>query len=264
MTATDDTVLRWCEDGLVPAPDTPAGALLAADSWLVAGGAARALDAHWERFGGWCAQLGIASDFAGFRAAVTAALPRARGRWFPRVEAVARASSAPVPAVDAPELRLRLRPAPAPTRTARVLLGEPGDPRARPHWKGPDLERLIGLRAEAVAGGADELLLRDDDGRLLEGALSSLLWWEGDALCTTPADRTFPGVTRALLLELARRRGVRVQTRSPSPDELRHSETWLTSALHGIRVVEGWGPASRAADWQAALDALARPLDSDP
>jgi branched-subunit amino acid aminotransferase/4-amino-4-deoxychorismate lyase len=264
VTATDDSVLRWCEDGLVPAAGADAGALLAADSWLVAGGAVRALDAHWERFGGWCTELGISSDFAGFRAAVTAALPRGRERWFPRVEAVARASSAPVDAVDVPELRLRLRPAPAPAATARVLLAEPGDPRTRPRWKGPDLERLIGLRAHAIARGADELLLRDAGGRLLEGALSSLLWWEDDVLCTTPADRTFPGVTRALLLDLAGRRGVRVRTRSPAPDELRHRETWLTSALHGIRLVEGWGPPSRAADWQAALGALARPLDSGP
>ena len=261
MPATDERVLCWSARGLLPAPGAPPGPLLAADSWLVADGSARALDAHWDRFGGWCAALGIASDLAGFRAAVTAALPRGHGRWFPRVEAVARAESAPVRAVDMRELRLRLRPAPAPAATARVLVGEPGDPRDRPHWKGPDLERLIGLRAQAIAGGADELLLRDDDGRLLEGALSSLLWWEDDALCTTPADRTFPGVTRALLLELAGRRGIRVRTRSPWPDELQDRETWLTSALHGIRVVEGWGPAQRAADWRGELDALARPLD---
>ena len=127
MAATDERVLRWSEHGLVPEPDAPAGALLAADSWLVADGAVRALDAHWERFGGWCAEIGLAStDRAGFRAAVTATLPRDRGRWFPRVEAVAHERSA---RVDAPDLRLRLRPAPARARTARVVLGEPGDPR---------------------------------------------------------------------------------------------------------------------------------------
>ena len=64
------------------------GALLAADSWLVADGAVRGLDAHWGRFGGWCSELGVARD-------ELAALPRRgdggaaarRGRWFPRVDA---------------------------------------------------------------------------------------------------------------------------------------------------------------------------------
>ena len=267
MAATDETILRWSEHGLVPAPGEHAGVLLAADSWLVAGGAVRALDAHWRRFGGWCSELGITrDDLAGFRAAVTAALPRDRGRWFPRVDAVAPAPSAGATgdARDVPDLRLRLRPAPPPAATVRVVLGDPGDPRARPRWKGPDLERLIDLRSRAVADGAGEVLLRDVDGRLIEGALSSLLWWEGDTLCTTPADRTLPGVTRALLVDLARRRGVTIRTRSPLPQELADRETWLTSALHGIRVVTGWGAPSRAADWQADLVALARPLDAPP
>lgn len=244
-----DTVLRWSGHRLRDAADEPPGALLAADSWLVADGAVRALDAHWARFGGWCAELGLAIDeLARFRAAAIAELPRGPGLWFPRVEAVAGSP---------PALLLRLRRAPPVSTVARVLVAPPGDPRTRPRWKGPDLERLIALRAQA---GADELLLRDDDGRLLEGALSSLLWWEGDALCTTPDERTLPGVTRALLLAIARRAGVRLRVRSPLAEELGGCETWLTSALHGIRVVDGWGPATRAAHWRAELERSARPL----
>ncbi|MDX6681497.1 MAG: hypothetical protein QOG94_1536 [Solirubrobacteraceae bacterium] len=250
-----DTVLRWSEHGLRAAGDEPAGALLVADSWLVADGTVRALDAHWARFGGRCAQVGVArADLERFRAAANAALPRGPGRWFPRVEAVARTTR------DLPELRLALRPAPPAATVARVLVAAPGDPRTRPRWKGPDLERLIALRARATAAGADELLLCDDDGRLLEGALSSLLWWEGDTLCTTPDERTLPGVTRELLLAIARREGVQLCVRSPVPDELAGCETWLTSALHGIRVVEGWGPAPRAARWRAELERAARAL----
>jgi branched-subunit amino acid aminotransferase/4-amino-4-deoxychorismate lyase len=244
-----ETVLRWSENELRDAADEPPAALLAADSWLVADGAVRALDAHWARFGGWCAELGVAIDeLARFRASSIAALPRGHGRWFPRVEVV---GGSP------PALRLRLRPAPPAATVARVLVAPPGDPRTRPRWKGPDLECLIALRAQA---GADELLLCHDDGRLLEGALSSLLWWEGDVLCTTPDERTLPGVTRALLLAAARRAGVELRVRSPRPEELAGCETWLTSALHGIRAVEGWGPAVRAAPWRAELERSARPL----
>jgi branched-subunit amino acid aminotransferase/4-amino-4-deoxychorismate lyase len=252
-----DTVLRWSERGLLPAGDV-AAELLAADSWLVRDGAVRALDAHWQRFGGWCAQLGVAADeLARFRAAVTVALPRGPGRWFPRVEA--RAGDEGVP-----ELSLRLRRAPAASPTVRVAIAPAGDPRTRPRWKGPDLETLIALRAEAARVGAGELLLRDDDGRLLEGALSSLLWWEDDVLCTTRDESTLPGVTRALLLSIAARDDIAVRVRSPRPAELAGCETWLTSALHGIRVVEGWGAATRAPRWRERLDAIARPLADTP
>jgi branched-subunit amino acid aminotransferase/4-amino-4-deoxychorismate lyase len=268
--ADHDTVLRWSEHGLRRAVDEPAGTLLAADSWLVEDGAVRGHDAHWSRFAGCCGELGVrAGVLARFRSGVTAALPRT-GRWFPRVELMAGAVGDGAGARSAPDagparLRLRLRPAPPAAREARVIVAPPGDPRSRPRRKGPDLDLLLALRARAVAAGADELLLCDDEGRLLEGALASLLWWEDDTLCTTPDERTLPGVTRALLLASARERGVAVRVRAPVPAELAGRETWLTNALHGIRVVS-WGqqpaqPARRRAPWQAELDRAAQPLD---
>lgn len=270
--ADHDTLLRWSEHGLQRASDEPPGALLAADSWLVEDGAVRGYDAHWSRFGGWCDELGVhAGVLARFRSGVTAALPRA-GRWFPRVELVAGAAADPAGARGAPiggadrlRLRLRLRPAAAAKREARVIVAPPGDPRTRPRRKGPDLGLLLALRARAVAAGADELLLCDDEGRVLEGALDSLLWWEDDTLCTTPDERTLPGITRALLLAIARERGVAIRVHSPLPTQLAGRETWLTNALHGIRVVR-WGPASAGSarhrePWQAELERTARRID---
>jgi branched-subunit amino acid aminotransferase/4-amino-4-deoxychorismate lyase len=251
--ADHETVLRWTAAGLRDAPGAAAGPLLAADSWLVDGGAVRAEDAHWGRFGYACSAHGIgAGELARFRAAATAAVP-ATGRWFPRVELGERG------------LALRLRPAPPPgAGEARVVVVAPGDPRRCPRRKGPDLVLLAGLREQARAAGADELLLCDEAGALREGALSSLLWWEGATLCTTPDEHTLPGITRALLLDSARRRGVGVRVRSPLPHELAGLEVWLTSALHGIRVVSAWldpaqaaGPPERAADWRAMLSARA-------
>jgi branched-subunit amino acid aminotransferase/4-amino-4-deoxychorismate lyase len=224
-----------------------APALLAADSWLVQDGAVRALDAHWTRFGAACLRHGIEpAELARFRAAVTAQVP-ARGRWFPRVE------------LRASGLAVRVRPAPQQQLQASVEVAAPGDPRRCPRVKGPDLELLGALRA---ASPADELLLCDDAGALREGALSSLLWWEGDALCTTPAEHTLPGITRALLLARARERGIEIHVRSPRPAELAGLEVWLTSALHGIRAVSAWltpaqpaGEAPRAGAWRTALGA---------
>lgn len=249
MQQTLDSVLRWTGRELEPAAGERAEALLVADSWLVAEGRARAADAHWRRFNGSCARLGVGrAELGRFRAAVGARLPSA-GRWFPRVE------------LTALGLALRLRPAPPAATEATVVVGPLGDPRERPRRKGPDLELLGALRALAVARGADELLLRDGSGALLEGALSSLLWWEGGTLCTTPAERTLPGVTRALLLAAARRRRVPVRERAPQPQQLDGREVWLASALHGIRVVTAWlepalaaGPGERAPEWRAALE----------
>jgi branched-subunit amino acid aminotransferase/4-amino-4-deoxychorismate lyase len=72
-----------------------------------------------------------------------------------------------------------------------------------------------------------------------------------------------PGITRALLLELASDRGTPVMLRRPAPRELADRETWLVSALHGIRVVTAWanggppaGGAPHADGWQRLLDGL--------
>jgi branched-subunit amino acid aminotransferase/4-amino-4-deoxychorismate lyase len=111
-------------------------------------------------------------------------------------------------------------------------------------------------------------MLSDAHGRLLEGAYSSLLWWEDDTLCVVDDEAAIlPGVTRALLIDLAAAEGVEVRRACPAPEALSAREAWLTSALHGIRAVTAWRPdgpscgeAVRAAGWQERLRALGRPL----
>ena len=255
------TVLLWRGGALEPTSREPAGAPLAADSWLVDEGRVRGYERHWARFGGWCEQLGTARDeLERFRAAVTALLPRT-GRWLPRLDLLASPAES--------RLLLTLRPVQAQLTAARVLLAAPGDPRGHPRRKGPDLTLLLALRADAVAAGADELVLRDASGRLLEGALNSLLWWEDGMLCATPDGGTLPSVTRALLLEIADERGVGVRRRSPMPAELDGCEAWLANAAHGICAVREWVPGgpvagapARAPSWRTALDATARHLDA--
>jgi branched-subunit amino acid aminotransferase/4-amino-4-deoxychorismate lyase len=227
--------------------------LLAADSWLVVDGRARAVDRHWARFGATCREHGIQPEaLAAFRAEVERTLP-ATVRWFPRIELNADR-----------ELAVQVRPAPPREPTVVAWIADVPDPRRAPRHKGPDLERLAALRERAAAHGAGEAVIADGDGRLIEGAFTSLLWWEDDTLCTVPDDAPIlPGITRALLIELAHGRGTAVAQRRPAPHDLAGRETWLVSALHGIRVVTGWadagleaGPARRAGDWQSALDGL--------
>ncbi len=256
MTAATARALRWEGGGWAPARDAP-GAPAVADSWLVDDGRVRGLDRHWARFEGSVHAVG-GPDPAGFREAVAAELPR-DGRWFPRVEL----------RLDAgPELRLLVRPAPPPSDTVRAWIADRPDPRLEPKRKGPDLDRLGALRAEAPDHGADEAMLSDSHGRLLEGAYSSLLWWEEDALCVVDDEAAIlPGVTRALLIDLAESDGVEVRRSRPAPEALSGREAWLTSALHGIRAVTAWRPHGpscgdpvRAAGWQERLRALGQPL----
>jgi branched-subunit amino acid aminotransferase/4-amino-4-deoxychorismate lyase len=220
--------------------------LLAADSWLVDDGRVRAVERHWARFEATCREHGVEPGaLAELRAEVARAVPP-RGRWFPRVEL--RADG---------ELAVQVRLAPARDPTVVAWVADVADPRLEPRRKGPDLERLAALRERAA-------MIADGGGRLLEGAFTSLLWWEGETLCAAPDDAPIlPGITRALLLELARHRGTPVAQRRPLPLELADRETWLVSALHGIRVVTGWanggppaGGAPRAGGWQRLLDGL--------
>lgn len=278
------TTFRWIDGGLVAGPgadgaDPAAGRLLVADSWLVDDGLVRALDVHRDRFAGSvAAALGEAAptadaadgadgrlDVDAFWSAAVARLPRT-GAWFPRVELV---SGAGRDGRDdgPPELRLLLRPAPARTRSV-VLATAPHDPRTRPTVKGPDLRALGRLREDVGPLGADEAVLLDPDGHVVDGAWSSIVWWRGDALCL-PADDLprLPGVTVRTLATLAAVLGVDVLHERTTPAELDGFEIWTTSALQGIRIVTDWvdGPTpaeqpGRLALWRSRLEALRRPL----
>jgi len=166
-----------------------------------------------------------------------------------------------------PRLRLHLRPAPE-RRSDVVLATSPVDPRTAPLVKGPDLAALGALREAAAPRGAEEAVLLGPDGTIVEGAWSSIVWWEGDALCLPPADvPRLPGVTLRTVLALAAALGVEVHHERRRPDELDGLEVWSLSALHGARIATRWvdGPAlaeqpGRLRAWRARLDALRRPL----
>ncbi|MGJ5830008.1 aminotransferase class IV [Streptomyces ossamyceticus] len=236
-----------------------AESLVVADSWLLADGKVRAYEMHWARFTRAVGEFGVEPGAVRpFRAEVTETLPRT-GTWFPRLELLAGTQ---------PRLALRVRPAPPLRERARVRVADVPDPRTRPDLKGPDFPLLEPLRRRAQERGADEAVLLDEHGRALEGAFSSLLWWQDDVLCTPAEDgRILPGVTRRLLLDRAERLGVTVRHTRATPAELAGREVWITSALHGIRAVIDWGPGfpappapTRVDEWRAHLTDCLAPL----
>ncbi len=236
-------------------PDLAAagGPVVVADSWLVDDGKVRRLDLHRDRFTQSALELGAeAAQLQQAWDQLPALLP-ADGRWFPRIKMLGSGA-----------LTLTLRPAPAAQGSVVAWLIPTPDRRRLPRRKGPELQMLGELRDEAAAHGAGEALLADADGLLLEGAYSSLLWWEGERLCAVPDEApVLPGITRRLLLDLAEQNAVSVDYKRPSLASLAGKETWLVSALHGIRAVSAWadggptaGAPSRAPDWQQRLTQL--------
>ncbi|WP_440709623.1 aminotransferase class IV [Herbiconiux sp. YIM B11900] len=265
----------WTGDGLVERPLAPHSALLAADSWFVsADGRARALDAHRERFLDAVTNARDAPDAPDARTAPDAepfwgaAIGRLRafrsGPLFPRVELARREDDGSL------ELRLRARVAPR-LRESTVLMTHAGpDPRRAPRVKGPDLERLLELRAGAQENGADELVLLDEGagGVIADGASSAVLWWRGETLVAPAGDLArVASITARSIRLIATATGTRVVEERAHPADLDGCEVWVVSALHGISVVDAWidGPAvdarpSRATTWRKRLNALSRPL----
>src|SRR3954452_8771677 len=108
-----------------------------------------------------------------------------------------------------PTFTMSLHPTPQPdpkspvqwrliTSSIRLPAGEP-----LAHFKTCNKLPQILARAEADATGADEALLLNTDGFVVEGASSNLFWIKDDTICTPPlAAGVLPGVTRGVVLEI--------------------------------------------------------------
>lgn len=255
-----------------PTTDISSSKLMAADSWLVEDGRVRAFGRHRARFGDVAAHVGMGDAITDdFWAAVVEKIP-ATGEWFPRVDVLEPALG------DEPVLALRLRPAPERTRELRVCVPSFPDPRTIPGRKGPDIGLLGRLVAQARADhDCSEVVLLSDEGFVIEGATTSLLWWDDEALCApAPELRALQGVTSAMILDEARSRSIPIEFRRLRPEELFGCEVWLVNALHGIRRVREFVDApsgtrdvspldeesERFIQWRLWLESARRPLRS--
>ncbi|MDE2591261.1 MAG: aminotransferase class IV [Actinomycetales bacterium] len=228
------TFYQFVDGQLIQVAENAEVELAVADSWLVEDSAVRNQRLHFNRFLEACLVQPLAPSeetFEAFFHAVLAQIP-STGRWFPRIE---------FHAEKADPLFLKLREAPAQLGNAVLwTLLEP-DPRSSPTIKGPDLSLCMQLRRKAQMHGADEAVLLGVHGDVAEGALSSLVWWQGNILCA-PDDSTewLDSVTRREVLEIASQLGVETKLVRSKPLDLVDCEVWLLSSLHGIRPVERW------------------------
>jgi 4-amino-4-deoxychorismate lyase len=93
--------------------------------------------------------------------------------------------------------------------------------------------------------GYDDMLWVSSDGYALEGPTSTLVWLDGDTLCTVPAAHTgiLPGTTAAWLLSHAGDLGWRSEERMIRPEQLATaSGVWFLSSVRGpapVRELDG-------------------------
>ena len=97
------------------------------------------------------------------------------------------------------------------------------------------LDKLLAQR-EARRRGADEAILVDPDGCVVEGAMRNVFALIAGKLLTPPLSRgLLPGITRAAVLEVAEGRGVPCEEQDIALSELQQAdECFLTSSLAEI------------------------------
>jgi branched-chain amino acid aminotransferase len=100
------------------------------------------------------------------------------------------------------------------------------------------LDNVLALQ-EAIAGGAEEALLRNNAGQICGGSRNNLFVVRGGYLITPPiADGVLDGIKRRVILDCARKIGCPVAEGSLSPmDLLSVDEAFFSNSLMGLKPV---------------------------
>jgi aminodeoxychorismate lyase len=143
---------------------------------------------------------------------------------------------------DHPALAMTLHPAPeagGQSRPAgRVIIASFRLPanEALAQFKTCNKLPQVMARAEADAAGAEEALLLNTNGEIVEGSSSNLFWIADGAVCTPPlTSGILAGVTRIVVLELCRELGLPSRETGIAPVALRRTEgAFLSLSSWGI------------------------------
>ncbi|MDJ1372064.1 aminotransferase class IV [Gulosibacter molinativorax] len=238
---------RWQGDAFVRVARDAPGELLVADSWRSEGGRVAAFEYHVARFEDACRRVSHV-DY-GWRA-VWASLIRvieAEGdaSLFPRISLEAVGAVAGRDSGPSPDLILAIRPCPTARDETTLLVYDAPDPRLDPRTKGPDIPRLARAKAAALAAddatdarAADDIILTDADGALLEASTGSLVHWrDGGIVLSNRFERQLPSVTMRQVTDRAEQLGIPVDYRSIYATELGDGPLWFVNADHGVSPV---------------------------
>ncbi len=160
---------------------------------------------------------------------------------------------------------------PAPVRLSAVRTGRsPADPTLA--HKCASRAALVIAQRRALARGADDALLLDTKGRVLEAGNGNVFWIGVDRVLRTPqADGALlPGIARGVLLSAWAGDGGDVEEVDSGMDDLDRADVILvTNAVYGPRIAvlgDGAAPTERGAEaaeraavlWRRRLDAESR------
>ena len=97
-------------------------------------------------------------------------------------------------------------------------------------------------RAEAEERGADEALLLNTKGEVVETAGGNIFWIHQGRVCTVPTEcGALPGITRAVALEVCHSLGLKTDKQIITPEQLREAEgIFVTQSALGIIPVASW------------------------
>jgi len=203
---------------------------------LLRGGTPMFLEEHLRRYGEGCAFLGL-------RAAPPAAEVRRAAREVTEAhglrEGVLRWAAWSAAGGEGWNLRVE-PPRPASLKSRwRVEVSPIRLPPPGPESRCKHLGRRLWREALAVgrAAGCDEVLLCDEGGRLVEGAVSNLFCSQGGRLVTPSLEcGPLPGIVRAKVLELGAQLGLRVEEGELTAEDLAAAdEAFVTNSLVGLR-----------------------------
>ncbi len=136
----------------------------------------------------------------------------------------------------------------------KLIVASPRLPANEPlaHFKTCNKLTQILARAEADRAGADEALLLNTDGFVVEGSSSNFFWIEGDTLCTPPlASGILAGVTRAAILDICESLRISVEEKNILPAQLKNASGMFLS-------LSSWGVVEAAS--LDGLDCCTSPL----
>jgi len=237
------------------------------ETLLWTGGHLPHLDAHLARMAAGCEVLGLTSLDAEAARALCLAAPAGAGlhdvRAAVRLTLTAGSGGRGLdrPAAPAPLLVATAAASPAPTTPVDLMLAKTRRNEGSPAARLKTLSYLDNVlaRAEALAAGADEAVMRNNHGDLTCAAAANLFWVTGDILFT-PALHcgVLEGIARGRVLDAARRLDVEVHEVATGAEALDEADAvFLTTSLIGVR------PARRFEGETFAPHALVERLRED-
>ncbi len=138
-----------------------------------------------------------------------------------------------------PTLVMTLHPAPPGTRIQWKLVTSsfriPTDNPLSPFKTTSKILHVL-AQAEAVAKGADDAVLLNTNAEVAETASGNLFWAHENMLCTAPTTcGVLPGITRAVVMEICAKLGIKIKMRAIRPEALRNSDgLFVTQSVLGI------------------------------